>query len=273
MSNLLKAFSKFGGFALFLFLEVICFALIIRFNNYHQQVALSSANKYMGNLSETVDEFEDYLHLNEEVERLRAEVARLRAQEGNALYRDIDTTFASFDTLNQQFVFIDADVISKTFLGRKNFVTLNRGRQHGVEPHMGVVDDQGIVGIVKSASAYHSRVMTIFHPDTRISAKLKGTGLFGSLVWDSDKEDYSHMYLKDIPTHHKPHIGDTILTSGYSILFPPDIVIGAIDGISKEPGASSHDISVKINNDLRAIRYAYAIKNLMKGDLSELEEE
>lgn len=247
--------------------------MIIRFNSYHQQVALSSANKYMGNLSETADEFEDYLHLNEEVERLRAEVARLRTQEGNAMYRDLDTAYASFDTIAQHFIYIDADVVSKTFLGRRNYITLNRGKKHGVEPHMGVVDDQGIVGVVRSASNYHSRVMTIFHPDARISAKLKGTGLFGSLTWNPDKQDYFHMILQDIPTHHTPSVGDTVLTSGYSILFPPDIMIGEIEDITKESGASSHYIKVKLTNDLRAIRYAYAIKNLMKNDLSELEEE
>lgn len=273
MSNLLQAFSKLSGFALFLLLEVVCFALIIRFNNYQQQVALSSANKYMGNLSETADELEDYLHLNEEVERLRAEVARLRAQEGNAMYRDFDSTYASFDTIAQHFIYIDADVVSKTFLGRRNFITLNRGKKHGVEPHMGVVDDLGVVGVVRSASNYHSRVMTIFHPDARISAKLKGTGLFGSLTWDVEEQDYYHMILEDIPAHHTPELGDTVLTSGASILFPPDIMIGKVDDVFKESGASSHHIRVKLRNDLRAIRYAYAIKNLMKDDLSELVED
>ncbi|MEZ5041415.1 MAG: rod shape-determining protein MreC [Saprospiraceae bacterium] len=271
MSNLLQAFSKLGGFALFLVLEVICFALIIRFNDYQQQVALSSANKYMGSLSGTVDELEDYLHLNEEVERLRSEVARLRSAENNAMYRDLDTSFARFDTIAQQYIYIDADVINKTFLGRNNYITLNRGRKHGIEPNMGVVDDLGIVGVVAATSTYHSKVMTIFHQDARISAKLKGTGLFGSLMWRDN--DFFHMSLEDIPTHHQPHLGDTVLTSGYSILFPPDIMIGVIDHIGKEPGAYSHQLKVKLNNDLRTIHFAYVINNLMKDDLSELEEE
>ena len=90
---------------------------------------------------------------------------------------------------------------------------------------MGVVDRNGVVGIVSNVGPNSARVISLLNPHFRLCANSRRTDYFGSLVWDSVNPDVA--MLEELPRHTVFAPGDTIVTSGYSAVFP-----GPADGYS-----------------------------------------
>ena len=124
---------------------------------------------------------------------------------------------------------------------------------------MAVISDNGIVGIVLATSPNYSIVMSLLNIDMRISAKIKSNGYFGSLTWGG--EGYEYASLSEIPQHVQLHVGDTIVTSGYSSIFPEDVLVGVISNFESY-GGDFYDIRVKLSVDFKKLNNVYAVYNL-----------
>lgn len=267
-----KRVRRFGNWVTFLILEAISLTLVVEFNQYQNEIFIHSANVLTGNLNEGKYSVGRYFSLNRENDRLQDENAKLLA-EINALKQLLppsDSSVHEPETINPRFDFLPAKVINKTLLGQNNYFTIDLGRQDSVNIDMGVIGDEGLVGIVTNVSDHHAKVMTLLHPLTRISASILGQSYYGSLFWDG--QDPNQMILEDIPKEADFELGDTIITSGYSNFFPPDIVIGTIEDSEIKAGDGGHTIKVKLINDLSSLTYAYVLKDRMKADLEQLEE-
>ncbi|GJM33367.1 MAG: rod shape-determining protein MreC [Saprospiraceae bacterium] len=272
MKNLLRDFKKFGGIFSFLVLEGFCFILIVYFNHDKQLIAISSANTYLGVTVEKADDIAKYLNLGKVNKELQEENAELLSKMPNSFYEGNIQGADSLEMggLEQQFKYWPAKVINKTMIGGHNTITLNLGTKHGVEKRMGVVSNLGIVGIVVDVSERFSKVMTILHRQSSISASIKRNNYFGSLVWQSTEPTL--MALTAIPLHAKLEIGDTIQTSGYSNIFPEGIPIGKVESYNRETSDNNYTIQVRLFNDISNLHYAYIIKNKMLEDLEKLED-
>ena len=138
---------------------------------------------------------------------------------------------------------------------------------------MGVIgaNQTGVVGIVKSTSKNFSRVMSILHQQSIISASIKRNEHFGSIIWKSNNP--TKVNLIDVPKHANIIIGDTVQTSGFSTIFPEGIMIGVVDTFFVPSGSNFFEIEVSLINDLNKTKYVYVVDNLMKEDLEKLQEE
>ncbi|MEL7222198.1 MAG: rod shape-determining protein MreC, partial [Bacteroidota bacterium] len=174
MSSLLQLFSRRGVFLVFALLEVCCLFLIIRHNSHQKEIAENSWFLYSGKAMEKAEGARNFLRLREQNEQLRAENAELLSRLPNAFYIE-SVAIDSFrnDSLRQRYTYTSAEVINKTPLSGNISYVLNRGSIHGVEPHLGVVSDGGVVGIVVAVSPRHCRVMSLMHRDMRLSAGLR----------------------------------------------------------------------------------------------------
>lgn len=269
MGNLLQLLLRIGGGLLFVLLEGICFYLIVSYNNAQQQVAISTANAFTGAVSERVSNMQAYLDLAEQIDQVKAENAELRAKLETSKYQSrllIDSVFV--DTVLQHFSFLPAQVVSKTLLGRDNTMTINRGRLSGITPHTGVISPNGVVGVVVAVSDHHARVMTTLHRQSRVSAALKSSNYHGSLTWDGD--DARYMTLEAIPKHITVAIGDTIVTSGYSDLFPRGIQLGTVKDFKQPKGGNNYTIRIAPFADLMAIEHVYVVKSNFRADVDTL---
>lgn len=270
-TKLLQPFSKFGGFLIFLFLEALCFYLVVNFNKKHNQIYLSTANAVAGTAYDRYDAISDYFSLKKQIQALREENAKLRDRLDIAQYENIATldTLTSSDSTIQKFSTIPAKVISNFYANTNNVLTIDRGRRHGVGPDMGVIDANGIVGITRQVSRNYATVMSLYHKQSRISAAIKKTNAFGALEWDGQNSEL--LDLKAIPKHETVEIGDTVITSGYGHHFPKGIVIGQIADIKLESGSNYYALKVALVNDLRRLRHVYVINNLMREEIDHLE--
>lgn len=266
MRPLLQFLLKNYNFFLFILLEFFAFFYIIKSNYYQQSVFINSANAISGGIYKTHSNITDYLSLKPINKILAEENAKLWNLQKISFIKTNNKTFLINDTLyQQQYEYTSANVISNSYNRANNYLTLNKGYNQGIREEMGVMTSQGIVGIIKDVSANFSTVTSVLHSKSKISAKIKKNNYIGTIVWEGG--DYRIATLKDIPTHVKIFSGDTIVTSGYSLIFPGGILIGTIYTYDVNKGKDFYDIKVRLCTDFNNISYVYVIKSLMKDEL------
>jgi rod shape-determining protein MreC len=270
MRNLLYFFIKNNAFFVFMLLEIISFYMIVNNNEKQNQVFVSSANSFSGSFFERFDKITRYWNLGEVNEELARDNKRLLEQLPNAQFDEtIDTVFIKDTLYQQQYEYIPALVVNNSVNRYNNYLTLNRGKSHGVTPNSGVISGSGIVGIVQKTSSSYTSVISVLHRSTKISAKLKQNDYFGSLTWKGDNSE--QMNLEAIPKHAEVEVGDTIVTSGYSTMFPKGIMIGIVETADLVNGSNFYDIRVKLSCDMNNISHVFVVNNLMREEQETLE--
>jgi len=272
MRNLFTFLIKNYFFFLFLFLEIIASILIVNNNYYQRSVVINATNSFTGSVNTIFSDVTEYFSLRKTNKTLSEENATLHNLTGKSFIISDRNTYLVDDTIyKQQYTYVGAGVISNSVNRRNNYMMLNKGAAEGVTKDMAVISPNGIVGIVRDVSKNFSSVITVLHKDTKISAKIKKNNYVGTLIWEG--MDYKIAYLTDIPTHVKLNLGDTIITSGYSHLFPEGIMIGVIKNYNILQGENFYTIKLEFSEDYNKLRYVYIVNNLMKKEQLKLEED
>lgn len=254
---------------MFLALEVIAFFLLVHNNNFHNARFLNFSRELSGMYYERVDKFQEYLSLQEENKKLARENVLLKNE--LARYKSIIDNNAKIDSsIYQKYNYIEGRVINNSINKQSNFITLNRGRDHGVKPEMAVVSDNGVVGMITGVSSDYSTAIPLINKNMRISAKHLRSGYFGSLVWEGI--NIEEAILKEIPLHALINVGDTIVTSGYSAIYPGGINIGYVSDFEEVSG-TFYEIKVNLSVDFRNLSNINIIQNLHRNELLNLQEE
>ncbi|MDP6909204.1 MAG: rod shape-determining protein MreC [Flavobacteriales bacterium] len=272
MKNVLLFVFRNRVFFLFLLLELACISLIVRNNQFHQTTFLSSSNRLVGNIYELNSSVTAYFGLRKVNENLAQENAALRSILMESRYSPANASVQVADSSNlQNYTYLPVNVVNNSTNRRNNYLTINKGILQGVEPEMAVISSGGIVGIVKDVSKNFASVISILHKNSSTSARLKGNGYFGSLIWDG--RDPQIAQLTDIPSHVQVLEGMEVETSGFSSMFPRGIKIGEIDSYEIRPGDNFYSIDVKLSARLNALSVVYVVTNLMRTEQTTLEEE
>ena len=253
MRNLLNFLIKYNHWFLFLLLEVVCFILLIRFNNYQQSVYFTSANAVSGNIYEVTSSVTSYFHLKSENDDLLDRNMLLEQQIANLEKALTDfkldtmqiTSIRALD--NKDYTVYKANVINNSLNRIDNYITIDKGSSTGIKPDMGVVDRNGVVGIVYKTSPSFSLVIPILNSKSSLSCKIQESDYFGHLKWDDGDSRFA--YLRDVPRHAEFKLGDTVVTSGYSTVFPEGIIVGTIDDMYDSNDGLSYTLKVKLATD------------------------
>jgi rod shape-determining protein MreC len=267
MQNLLEFLSRNGVFLVFIGLEVLCFNLVIRNNQRQSEIYHETTMAFTASMQKRVSSITDYWALGSVNDSLRMENARLREDLLNNKTATISPGSAGREPF-ERFQTIPANVIQNSVGLRNNYITLDKGVGSGIKPGMGVISLHGPVGIVVAATRGFSKVMSLLHSNSSVSASLKSKGHFGSLKWRT--ADPRIMELEAIPKHAQLMVGDTVVTSGYSRIFPPDIMIGIVDTFWLPRGSNFYRARVKLSNDMGSLHSAYIISDLSKPELDSL---
>jgi rod shape-determining protein MreC len=171
------------------------------------------------------------------------------------------------DTL-LRFEVIPGEIINKTVSNRNNSLTINKGERQGVEKGMGVISSDGIVGIVRNTSRNFSHIISLLNTQMQVSAKLKRNKILGELKWRG--MDPTRVSLEAVPKHADILPGDTVVTSGYSTIFPEDFMIGKVESYTLERNGF-YNVVVKLSNDFYSLDKIYIVKNLYKSELDSLQ--
>ena len=136
---------------------------------------------------------------------------------------------------------------------------------------MGVVDRNGIVGIVNVVGPHSARIISFLNSNLRISCKVKGYEQVGSLVWDGKKPDEA--ILEELPRHAVFNPGDTIVTSGYSTVFPEGVPVGVVLKNLEDYDENFFALRVKLFTDFSTLSTVRIIADNMKEELQRTEKD
>lgn len=271
MQQIIYFFLRNKNFLIFASLFVISVLLTIQTHNYHSDKFLSSANSFTGGIYNFKTNLTTYFTLGEENEKLLEENLRLH-RELQRFKDNFAVEFSDTTQVNSAFSFKSARIIDNNYSHTKNFLTINKGSNHGLTIDMAVISDQGLVGILGKVSKKYAIVQSILNTNSRINAKLLKSGHFGTLIWNTKSP---HMVqLIDIPRLAQVNVGDTVVTGGRSIIFPEGILIGTvIDYQPDENDDNYYKLDVQLLNDMTSLQFVYLIENTEAEEVLELEKE
>jgi rod shape-determining protein MreC len=260
MQTLFLLIYRYKAFLIFVFLEVISVWLITSSNSYQGALFFNSANAFTGRVNQVSSDINGYfsltgvnINLAEENAFLRRELARLTLQSKRNLVADS----AVLDS--NQYVFIPAEIVNKSTNRLLNFVTINKGLEDGMSPDMGIMGQKGIVGKVKNVSKHYATVYTLIHTNLLTSVYHGPSGTFASVQWDG--LDPLKTKLLFLPRHVEINVGDSIVTSGFNAVFPPDLLVGTVSAIDLADNAAFYNVGVDLATDFGSLKHVYYIKN------------
>ena len=275
MRNLFNFLIRYSVLFLFLFLEIISFTLIVKNQGYQKSVFLSSSNGVVAEMYEWSNGVVEFFklraandNLSEENTALKNQVIQLQNQLETLKPRVKDSIRFQIPP-EMEYRFIAAKVINCSTNKLQNSITLNKGSRDGVQPDMGVVSDEGVVGIVKVVNEKNSVVIPILNPRIEINCKFKRTNYTGPLKWEG--EDYRYANLNDIARHVELALGDTIITSGFTSTFPEGIPVGYIEDFKIKESDAYYKIKVKLAVNFRTLSHVKVINYLNYKEQKDLE--
>lgn len=269
MRTLFRFIQKYYNLLLFLLLETIAVALIVQGSSFQRSGLVGLNRQVSGYLFSKVDGAREYLSLKKVNEQLVHENLDLR----NRLHRYsilMDSAVVTNELRDEtRYFYVPSRVVHNSVQKQYNFITLDRGKKHGVFRDMGVISDQGLVGIVIESSANFSTVIPVINRDFRLSVKIKSNNYAGILQWEGISP--RHAVLTEIPFHVTMSQGDTILTSGFSAIFPEGILVGEIESFTLEKG-NFYDIRVRLSTDFQSLFHVNVIRNFRQEEQLNLED-
>lgn len=268
---------KYSSWLLMLAYVAISCIMLFSSNPYQHHVYLTSAGSVASAVYSTTSNITGYFALrdiNEDLQRrnndLEMEVLRLKQLVRKAderIYADTMTV----DTIFSRYSFIIAHVINNSVSRPHNYLTIEKGSLDGVRPEMGVVDQNGVVGIVNVTGPHTARVISLLNPDFRLSCKVKGSEFVGSLQWDGKSP--SEAVLEELPRHARFVKGDTIVSSGHSTAFPEGVPVGTVISSYKERDDNFIALRIKLLTDFSTLSTVRVVRDAMADELRIVEED
>lgn len=268
MFETLRVIVRNGSLVLFIILQIICFFWVVSNNEHQKQIYFYSTQRYSNLVTRQYKGILDYFSLRKVNQQISDENASLikRIAAEQAVMMDtvqLDSTMAMYEV-------ISSNIINNSVARRNNMLTLDKGSLDGINPGMGVISNKGVVGIVTDVSAHFSLVMSLLHSKSRLSCQIPHCGFFGTLVWNG--QDPGLLQLEDIQRYAEVRKGDSVVTSGYSIVFPKNILVGKIADYRVEAGSFTYSIQVEPEQDFFRLQRVYVINHRLKEEKETLEQ-
>jgi rod shape-determining protein MreC len=262
------------NFLFFLVLQIISLSFLFRYNKFHEAAFLSVSTEVTGRLDEKYNNIEYYFQLKKTNESLVQENLRLRQQlvenfeapdSNKRLFRDT----IRVDSV-RKWLLMEAKVVNNTIALPANYLTIHRGFRQGVRTNMGVAGPQGIVGSVINVSENFAIVMSVLHPNFAVVAALKKGGENGTVYWDGISPGFISM--RNISRSANVVVGDTVITSQVTSLFPAKIMVGTVAEIVPDNTSNFFNLKLRPATNFSNIEYAYVLDNLQYDEQKRLED-
>ena len=271
MQRLFDIVRYFKEYFVFAILILISLSLLSLNDNRQVRAVRSYTVGAIGILQSTVSLFPNIFRLQEENQILRQlnvnltdEVSRLREA------RLENMRLRSLLKLKERspFHLFPADVVGKNLQLMHNTITLDVGASDSVKPDMPVISYTGLVGCIIAVSSNFSICQIIPNKDFRASGLIQRSRVDCIVTWSGG----SSIHLKNISKKQDVKIGDVVVTSGYSILYPRDIVVGTVISVVETPGSLFKDVEASIGTDFSTLEQVFVIMEVPNPERTELEQ-
>ena len=266
-----RPYSVIWSAAVFVILEIAAILMMSRTSSLQDIWISRASHRVHAALWGNTEKVRNYFTLDRQNKTLAAENLELMS-----LVRDFGQKDLSYrknhiyDTVSGHFRLVPATIVKASRNSQHNYIVLDKGSNDGIKPQTGIITSSGVVGIVNSVGKRFSYGLTLMNNKVSVSARIGLTGLVAPLEWDGKHSNGAIM--RGLPLHYEIAPGDTVWTSGFSTVFPPDIPIG-ITGKMRRVDGSTNEVSVQLFQDFGAMRYVIVTENLDRPEISALEKE
>lgn len=276
MRNIFLFIRRYFNFLVFVVLQVLCIVMIVQYSNYHQAMFGNSANRITGKVNSQYDRIEYYFQLKKTNDSL------VKANE--LLYNKLAANFSlpdsgfrevidtmRLDSIQQyrKFTYLHGKVVANAVTSPSNFIVLQSVNTPLMRVGMGIVGPNSeVVGVITDISGEFAVVMSLLHKDSKISGKLLKTGETGTISWDGKYPNL--VSLAGIPKSTKLAKGDSVITSGFSTIFPKGLLIGRVEEVFLEKTTNNYRVVVRTATNFNNLEWAYAINNSQQPAIDQL---
>ncbi len=162
-----------------------------------------------------------YIHLRKENQKL--------LQENQRLYNIIYRSEPLDNNIPGGYRFAEAHTVYVGNARSDRFIIIDKGSEDGVKIQAGVINPNGVVGIVSETSSHFSKVLLTNNPQISIDVKLRHKKGYG--FTQADHIFHRVLRVVDWPENLKLSEDDTLVTGGLSLIFPPNIPVGRVKTI------------------------------------------
>lgn len=257
--------------AVFIILEIASVLMLSRNNQIQRLWIARISHGFMARTWGASQSVSNYFSLKRQNDELALENDRLQK-----LVRGYELAAREADPASKPvladngFNYIPATIIKSSTNTQHNYLIIDKGSEDGVMRNSGIITDKGVIGIVDAVSSHYSYAISFLNTELFISARLGNSGAVGPLAWDGTGSDRA--ILKEIPLQFKFAPGDTVYTSGYSTIFPPDIPIG-VAGESKIINGATNEIKVDLFQNHKALKYVTIVSNIRAAEIEAIEKQ
>ncbi len=168
---------------------------------------------------------------------------------------------------------IQAIVISRSPERWLEQVTINKGKEHGVQANMLVMTADGMIGKVQSANKFTSTVklLTGFDQFNRISAMVsreKGANIFG-MIEGFDPETDALMFRIIEESKQDIKEDELVVSSGMGGVFPAGVTIGTVKEVVSDQYGLTQIALVEPASDMYDINHVIVLDREVNRDQSE----
>jgi len=277
MNTLREFLKKYFHVVVLLILMVTSIVMIYNSMNYQRFVLSTSMQSITGPIQKKWNKVIRHFQLAEENEYLVNQNLQFLRKNENVYIFNNDTIYSktSQDTnaygkmvVKRMYDFMSANVIYLTTKNTHNMIIIDKGSKNGITNDMAVLSPQGVVGVVKDVSDHFSSIIPLLNPNSRISAKIMPINQIGTVVWEDNDPEMG--FLIDIPQHLTVNIGDSIFTSGFSNVFPANILIGTV--VKKMDNAKNTFLTIKVKfaTNFNHLNTVYLVSNIYKSEIDSL---
>lgn len=280
MDRLIEFLKSNAHRLLFLVIELVALFLLVGGSTYRRSVLLSSTSAVTGQVQELSHTANQYLKLKEANVELMARNAELE-EKLRSLQHQLDRMTVdslawsriSTDSVIRPFPYKYkvARVVGNVLFSKSHYLTLDIGTKDGITPDMGVLSSQGVVGVIVAAGTSYAKVLPLTNKSFHLNCKVSGSPYAGTLSWDGVR--YTHTLLTNLPKHAHYEVGDSVLTSSYSSIFPEGVLVGIVEGEGSSPNDHFRALRVKLASSFEDLKYVYVIQNYERSDRAALEEQ
>ena len=258
MRNLLEFLAKYNHWFVFLILEVVSMVLLFQYNSYQGSAWFSTANVVTGKLYEwnsNVETFFSLTKVNQELTQRNVYLEHQVKQLSDSLVsvtKDSSIYHRDQFALLRNYRLIPAKVVANSIDKPGNLMTIDKGSADGIRKDMGVISGTGVVGIVYLVAEHYAIVIPVLNTKSNISCMIQNRGYFGYLRWKGGVSDLA--YLEEVPRHAHFKLGDYVVTSGYSAVFPPGVRVGRILHVFNSADGLSYRVQLRLSTDFARLR-------------------
>ena len=277
MKNIIGFIRQNFTFFSFLILQIVSLVMLSSYSKSHQTFFGGIANQFIGNINTRYNNWSYFFRLKKTNAQLTAEnvaLSNLLAQNFVPFdtTKKLGTLILRKDSLEKvrKFYYYPAKVVGNSFTLQKNYITIERGALQGVKKDMAAISPDGsIVGIVVEVNDNYSKIMSLLHRNSKVSAMLKRDKVAGTVEWDGIDPDI--LILKNISKSAAPKKGDSVLTSPYSASFPAQLLVGRVSKILVDPASNFLTLELKSATNFYNLEFIYLVENKRMNEQLNLE--